>query len=88
LKRWFDDYDNNKKAYVDRCVDEITQGASFIDVADCCRIHQRMFNRDSKDDKDGEKWKLSLTFAHSGGNGVSVFIALIKMLKRPMRFMC
>jgi len=49
-------------------VKDAMSGATYVNVADCFRIHEQMFRRDSKKDVDVNSCKLSLTFAHSGGN--------------------
>jgi len=53
-------------------VNDAMCGATYIDVADCFRIHEQIFKRDAKDDVDVKSLKLSLVFAHSGGNCTSI----------------
>jgi hypothetical protein len=47
--------------------DASISGATFIDVEDCFRIHNQMFQRDTKADVDSNLWKLSLLIAHCAG---------------------
>jgi hypothetical protein len=61
-------YNKYYKDSVKSGVNDALCGATYVDVADCFRIHEQIFKRDSKDNVDLKSWKLSLVFAHSGGN--------------------
>jgi hypothetical protein len=61
-------YDSFYRHLVGLRSESAISGATFIDVDDCFRIHDQMFERDAKNDVDANFWKLSLLFPHSSGN--------------------